>query len=79
MYSLRQHSSTTVHNIIQSASLYMLLHNRNCFKILGINGVPSQGPTAILALKVGDDMLCCIKLLHNVLLKMHVWHLSTQL
>ena len=28
----------------------------------GINGVPSQDPTAISALKVWEDMLCCMKL-----------------
>jgi hypothetical protein len=30
--------------------------------MLGINGVPSQDPTAISALKVWEDMLCCMKL-----------------
>src|ERR1700691_6714858 len=30
--------------------------------MLGINGVPSQDPTAISTLKVWEDMLCCMKL-----------------
>ena len=30
--------------------------------MLGINGVPSQDLIAISALKVWEDMLCCIKL-----------------
>ena len=31
------------------------------FEILGISGAPSHDPTAISALNVWDDMLCCMK------------------